>query len=58
VAFEGHFGDPLSNVLAPLNNFGTDEATHLEFGRQIVQVLADYEGYFSACTQLRAVCQP
>jgi len=36
VAFGGHFGDPFSNFLAPLNNFGTDEAMHLKFGRQIV----------------------
>jgi len=35
--FEGHFSDPLSNFLLPLNTFGT----HLKFGRQIVwQVLA------------------
>jgi len=32
--FEGHFGDPLSNFLAPLNIFGMDEPTHLKFGRQ------------------------
>ena len=31
--FEGHFGDPLSNVLVSLNTFGVDEATHLEFRR-------------------------
>ena len=31
------FGDPLSNsLMVPLNTFGTDEATHLKFGRQIV----------------------
>jgi len=46
--FEGHFGDPLSNFLAPVNIFETDEATHLNLvGNSLWQVLA-YGGYFSA----------
>jgi len=36
MAFEGHFGDPLSNLLVPLNIFRVDEATHLKFDMQIV----------------------
>jgi len=35
VTFEGHFGDPLSNFMVPLNIFEMDEATHLKFGKQI-----------------------
>jgi len=36
VIFEGHCGDSISNFGIPLNIFGTDEATHLKFGRPIV----------------------
>jgi len=36
VTFEGHFGDPLSNFMVPLNIFGTDEISAVKFGRQIV----------------------
>ena len=51
--FVGHFGDPLSNFLVPLNIFGTDEGTHLKFD-SLWQVLA-YGGYFQhtgMCTAL------
>ena len=43
--FEGHFGDSLSNFLAPLNMLGTDEATHLKFGR-LIGIASAKPGYF------------
>ena len=40
--FEGHFGNPVSNFLVPLNIFGTDDATHFKFGRQIELVFGKW----------------
>ena len=60
---EGHFGDPLSNFMAPLKKKTlekSDEAMHLKFCMHIVcGKCYPTEANFSvqACAQLRAVCQ-
>ena len=46
MTFEGHFGDPLSNFLVPLNIFGTDEVIRTSnlVGKYHLASGGNYEG--------------